>query len=146
EASSEKKLVIAMPSVRKYAREQGDSIQEVSGTGKNGRILKEVVDNLLSGDVAEPETTASADLVKDEEQARYDVTPQGQYPETRQKMCGIRKVSPEAMVSQKTRASHVTVRDAVEVTELVAHRRRFKEVGAEQDIKLTHLPYAVRAL
>src|SRR5699024_8151834 len=109
EASSEKKLVIAMPSVRKYAREQGVSIQEVSGTGKNGRILKEDVDNFLSGDVAEPETTESADLVKDEEQARYDVTPQGQYPETREKMSGIRKVIAEAMVNSKTRAPHVKI-------------------------------------
>ncbi|HLR42592.1 MAG TPA: dihydrolipoamide acetyltransferase family protein [Pseudogracilibacillus sp.] len=146
EASSEKKLVIAMPSVRKYAREQGVSIQEVSGTGKNGRILKEDVDNFLSGDVAEPETTESADLVKDEEQARYDVTPQGQYPETREKMSGIRKVIAEAMVNSKTRAPHVTLMDEVDVTELVAHRRRFKEVAAEQDIKLTYLPYVVKAL
>src|SRR5690625_3263712 len=43
------KRVIAMPSVRKYAREQGVNIQEVTGTGKNGRILKEDVDLFLSG-------------------------------------------------------------------------------------------------
>src|SRR5699024_1006908 len=34
-------LVIAMPSVRKYAREQDVNIREVVGSGKNGRILKE---------------------------------------------------------------------------------------------------------
>src|SRR5699024_6733923 len=33
--------VIAMPSVRKYAREHDVNIQEVTGTGKNGRILRD---------------------------------------------------------------------------------------------------------
>src|SRR5690625_5041851 len=33
--------VIAMPSVRKYARDNNVNIQEVTGTGKNGRVLKE---------------------------------------------------------------------------------------------------------
>src|SRR5690625_840987 len=42
--------VIAMPSVRKYARDNNVVIQEVSGTGKNGRILKEDIDGFLSGD------------------------------------------------------------------------------------------------
>ena len=33
--------VIAMPSVRKFARENGVDIHKVKGTGKNGRVLKE---------------------------------------------------------------------------------------------------------
>lgn len=145
EDSGEQKLVIAMPSVRKYAREQGVSIHEVSGTGKNGRILKEDVDNFLSGDKEEPKAE-SADQVKDEEEVSYEVTPQGQYPETREKMSGIRKMIAEAMVNSKTRAPHVTLMDEVDVTELVAHRSRFKDVAAEQGVKLTYLPYVVKAL
>src|SRR5699024_2449931 len=34
------KRVIAMPSVRKYARDHDVNIQAVNGSGKNGRILK----------------------------------------------------------------------------------------------------------
>src|SRR5699024_7742603 len=41
---------------------------------------------------------------------------------------------------------HVTLLDEVDVTELVAHRKKFKEVAAEQDIKLTYLPYVAKAL
>src|SRR5699024_4990305 len=36
--------------------------------------------------------------------------------------------------------------DDVDVTELVAHRKKFKEVAAERDIKLTYLPYVAKAL
>ena len=32
--------IIAMPSVRKYAREKGVNIHQVAGSGKNGRIIK----------------------------------------------------------------------------------------------------------
>src|SRR5699024_1558869 len=42
--------VIAMPSVRKYAREQDVNIQEVSGSGKNNRILRTDIDSFLSGE------------------------------------------------------------------------------------------------
>ena len=34
------KLLKAMPSVRKYARENGVNIKAVNGSGKNGRITK----------------------------------------------------------------------------------------------------------
>ena len=35
--------IIAMPSVRKFAREQSVDIRQVAGSGQNGRILKEDV-------------------------------------------------------------------------------------------------------
>ena len=144
ETQGEKKLVIAMPSVRKYAREQGVNIQEVTGSGKNGRILKEDIDRFLQGDVAVDE---AKETVGEETTATEPVSiPQGTYPETREKITGIRKVIANAMVNSKTKAPHVTLMDEVDVTELVAHRARFKEVAAEQGIKLTYLPYVVKAL
>src|SRR5690625_1081538 len=50
------------------------------------------------------------------------------------------------MENSKTKAPHVTLMDDVDVTELVAHRQRFKEIASEQGIKLTYLPYVVKAL
>ena len=141
----EKKLVIAMPSVRKYAREQGVDIQEVTGSGKNGRILKEDVDAFVSGDVI-PSEEATAEVESLSEERVAPVVTTGTYPETREKMSGIRKAIAKAMVNSKTKAPHVTLLDEVDVTELVAHRKRFKEVALDQGIKLTYLPYVVKAL
>lgn len=47
--SSKNERIIAMPSVRKYARTKGVNIQLVSGSGKNGRILKEDIESYLNG-------------------------------------------------------------------------------------------------
>ena len=140
------KRVIAMPSVRKYAREQEVNIQEVSGSGKNGRVLKEDVDTFASGDqkVVSEDTGTAETTTTEKEQATPVI--QGEYPETREKMSGIRKVIANAMVNSKTKAPHVTLMDEVDVSALVEHRKRFKEVAAEQDIKLTYLPYVVKAL
>ncbi|MFP3380432.1 2-oxo acid dehydrogenase subunit E2, partial [Bacillus sp. SIMBA_069] len=72
--------------------------------------------------------------------------PEGQYPETREKMSGMRKAIAKAMVKSKQTAPHVTLMDEIDVTLLVAHRKKFKGIAAEKGIKLTFLPYVVKAL
>jgi len=138
------KRVIAMPSVRKYARDNDVNIKEVDGTGKNGRITKEDVDQFLSGE--KPAAASSSDTTEEEKASAASQVPEGAYPETREKMSGIRKTIANAMVNSKTKAPHVTLIDEVDVTELVAHRKKFKEIAAEQEVKLTYLPYVVKAL
>jgi pyruvate dehydrogenase E2 component (dihydrolipoamide acetyltransferase) len=140
--------VIAMPSVRKYAREKGVDIRQVAGSGDNGRVLKNDIDAFLSGGAAAP---AAAAQVPAEEAAAPQAAapapiPQGEYPETREKMSGIRKAIAKAMVNSKHTAPHVTLMDEVDVTKLVTHRKKFKEVAAAKGIKLTFLPYIVKAL
>ena len=131
--------VIAMPSVRKYAREQDVNIQEVSGSGKNNRILRTDIDSFLSG---EQDTTTE----ESSEEVKTTESLEGAYPETREEMSPIRKIISNSMVNSKTKAPHVTLMDEVDVSDLVDHRNKFKEVAAEQDIKLTFLPYVVKAL
>jgi len=150
ESTSDNKNVIAMPSVRKYAREQGVTLAAVSGTGKNGRILKEDVDSHLNGNQTQ-EANSSQEASKGTEEAPVASTdkqqvPQGPLAETREKMSPIRKTIAKAMVNSKSKAPHVTLMDDIDVTELVAHRKKFKEAAASQDIKLTYLPYVVKAL
>ncbi|UJL47802.1 2-oxo acid dehydrogenase subunit E2 [Virgibacillus sp. NKC19-16] len=139
------KRVIAMPSVRKYARDNDVKIQAVNGTGKNGRILKEDIDSFLSGD-QKAETADTTETADQEEKQTTSAAPKAEYPETREKMSGIRKSIAKSMVNSKTKAPHVTLHDEVDVTDLVAHRKKFKPVAAEQDIKLTYMPYVVKAL
>ncbi|RDW18424.1 branched-chain alpha-keto acid dehydrogenase subunit E2 [Oceanobacillus arenosus] len=143
---SDGKRVIAMPSVRKYARENDVNIQAVSGTGKNGRILKEDIDNYLNGGQTSEAAQAEESTDKSTETKQAPVVSEGQYPESREKMTSIRKAIAKAMVNSKSKAPHVTLMDDVEVSALVTHRKKFKAVAADQGIKLTFLPYVVKAL
>ncbi|WP_214480001.1 dihydrolipoamide acetyltransferase family protein [Bacillus sp. SM2101] len=149
----ENRRVIAMPSVRKYAREKGIDIRQVAGTGNNGRVLKQDIDTFVAGGaVQETETveiveeiSAVQTPVKEEKPAKQPI-PAGEYPETREKVSGIRKAIAKAMVNSKHTAPHVTLMDEIDVTKLVAHRKKFKSVAADKGIKLTFLPYVVKAL
>ncbi|WP_374963629.1 dihydrolipoamide acetyltransferase family protein [Lysinibacillus sp. RS5] len=144
------KRIIAMPSVRKFARDNDVNIREVKGTGKNGRILKLDIENFLNGGGA---VEAEVAQVANEEAVQQETTTQaapvvleGEFPETREKMSGIRKAIAKAMVHSKQTAPHVTLMDEVDVTALVAHRKKFKDIAAEKGVKLTYLPYVVKAL
>jgi pyruvate dehydrogenase E2 component (dihydrolipoamide acetyltransferase) len=146
--------VIAMPSVRKFAREQNVDIKQVIGSGDNGRVLKTDIESFLQGGqqaAAAPaeETKVEAPAAAQEESPKAPASapvPEGEFPETREKMSGIRKAIAKAMVHSKHTAPHVTLMDEVDVTELVAHRKKFKDIAAEKQIKLTYLPYVVKAL
>jgi pyruvate dehydrogenase E2 component (dihydrolipoamide acetyltransferase) len=147
--------VISMPSVRKFARDNDVEISQVSGSGKNGRIMKEDIEEFMNGGQSS-EVTSQALVAANEEKPAEEkiektaksVAPvlEGEFPETREKMSGIRKAIAKAMVHSKHTAPHVTLMDEVDVTELVAHRKKFKDLAAEKNVKLTYLPYVVKAL
>ncbi|ALC80920.1 MULTISPECIES: dihydrolipoamide acetyltransferase family protein [Bacillus] len=140
------KRVIAMPSVRKFAREKNVNIGQVNGSGKNGRVLKEDIESFLNGGSQQAEAPAEETKEAAPEQKSAPVVSEGELPESREKMSGIRKAIAKAMVNSKHTAPHVTLMDEVDVTKLVAHRKQFKQVAADQGIKLTYLPYVVKAL
>ena len=142
------KIVIAMPSVRKFARENDVDIKEVTGTGKNGRILKEDIEN-FGTEAAEPEQseeTKEETSAASEGAEKAPAKQQTAELETREKMSGMRKAIAKAMVNSKHTSPHVSHIDEVEVDALWAHRKKFKEIAAEQGVKLTFLPYVVKAL
>ncbi|PTG87393.1 branched-chain alpha-keto acid dehydrogenase subunit E2 [Staphylococcus chromogenes] len=143
----ENKKVKAMPSVRKYARDNNVNIKAVNGTGKNGRITKEDVDAYLNGggQAATTEETASTPAESTQETAPT-AAPAGDFPETTEKIPAMRKAIAKAMVNSKHTAPHVTLMDEIDVQELWDHRKKFKEIAAEQGTKLTFLPYVVKAL
>jgi len=144
----ENKRVKAMPSVRKYARENGVNIKAVSATGKNGRITKEDIDAHLNGGQTTSESTTEAQGTEETASAAQSAptATEGEFPETTEKIPAMRKAIAKAMVNSKHTAPHVTLMDEIDVQELWDHRKKFKEIAAEQGVKLTFLPYVVKAL
>ncbi|MEQ6062547.1 dihydrolipoamide acetyltransferase family protein [Staphylococcus saccharolyticus] len=144
------KTVKAMPSVRKYARENGVNIKAVNGSGKNGRITKDDIDAYLNGGNTDSASSESAATVssssEDSNTSANQTLPEGDFPETTEKIPAMRQAIAKAMVNSKHTAPHVTLMDEIDVQELWDHRKKFKEIAAEQGTKLTFLPYVVKAL
>lgn len=145
----ENKRVKAMPSVRKYARENGVNIKAVAASGKNGRTTKEDIDAYLNGDASAASTESAPETAEETSASAAQSAPvssEGEFPETTEKIPAMRKAIAKAMVNSKHTAPHVTLMDEIDVQELWDHRKKFKEVAAEQGTKLTFLPYVVKAL
>ena len=159
-ASNPGKLVLAMPSVRQYAREKGVDITAVVPTGKGGRITREDIDNFGGAPVAAAPApaaveapAASAPAAAPAQASAPAAAPAPAKPfvgsaerEERVKLTPMRKAISKAMVNSKHTAPHVTLHDQVEVSKLWDHRKKFKDVAAAQGTKLTFLPYVVKAL
>jgi pyruvate dehydrogenase E2 component (dihydrolipoamide acetyltransferase) len=150
EEVDENRKIKAMPSVRKYAREKGVNIKAVAGSGKNGRITKEDIDNHLNGGGAQAASasneSAAASTSEETSAPQTQSVPEGDFPETTEKIPAMRRAIAKAMVNSKHTAPHVTLMDEIDVQDLWDHRKKFKEIAAEQGIKLTFLPYVVKAL
>ncbi len=155
EAPTSNKNVLAMPSVRQFARENDVDITQVSATGKNGRTTKEDIENFKkNGGEAPAATTAPAEKAPETKApaAKKEAAPAKAFKsnqaelETREAMTPMRKAIAKAMVNSKATAPHVTLFDEVDSTKLMAHRKHFKDIAASKGVKLTFLPYVVKAI
>nr|WP_246628379.1 dihydrolipoamide acetyltransferase family protein [Paenibacillus oenotherae] len=149
-AKSSGGLVLATPSVRKYAREKSVDIAAVSGSGKNGRITREDIDGYAAGGgAAAPKGEDAAAVAAQgagEAKPAQASTVVGDRTEERVPFKGIRKVIANAMSKSVYTAPHVTIMDEVDVTELVALRTKAKPLAEKKGVKLTYLPFIVKAL
>lgn len=151
--------ILAMPSVRQYARQQGVDLSQVPGTGNRGRILKADIDAFKAAPAA-PLAAASPQAAPAPAAKPAPAKPAPAKPavasyvpaadvaalETREKMTPTRKAIAKAMLASKARSPHVTSFDDVEVSKLMTHRKAYKQIAADKGIKLTFLPYIVKAL
>ncbi|MDN6029478.1 MAG: 2-oxo acid dehydrogenase subunit E2 [Lactococcus plantarum] len=145
----------AMPSVRRFARQNGVDLTTVAATGRRGNITLEDVKNALSGasattDMApttpEAPSQAAPDAPAIESEAKAPSAPAKSEKAGRVAMSPIRKAIAKNMTSQKQNVPHVTLFEQVEVSKLMAHRATFKEVALKQDVKLTYMAYVAKAL
>lgn len=147
-ASDPNKLVMAMPSVRQHARDKGVDITQVTPTGNHGQVLKADIDN-FNGAAAPAPAAAAAPAPAAAKATGQAIKPwNADRPEleTREPMSPMRKIIAKSMRTSKDIAPHVTSFDEVEVSALMANRKKYKQAAADKDIHLTFLPYIVKAL
>jgi pyruvate dehydrogenase E2 component (dihydrolipoamide acetyltransferase) len=136
--------VLATPGVRKFAREMGVDINQVVGTGPNGKVTKADIEAFLKGGAqAAPAAEAAPAAASPAPAAGI---PADAEREERIPLPNIRKIIAAAMAKSKYTAPHVTIMDEANVTELVQLRQEIKPLAAERGIKITYMPFIVKAL
>jgi len=130
--------VLAVPAARKLARELAIDIEQVVGSGPNGRIRVD--------DVRAHDQRAAAPQPAGRSAARY-LTPEG-YAELEERipLRGVRRAIANQMLAshlQTVRTLHV---DEADVSALVALRKRLKPVAEARGVKLSYLPFIMKAV
>jgi pyruvate dehydrogenase E2 component (dihydrolipoamide acetyltransferase) len=124
--------ILATPATRKLARDLDVDLSLVQGTGPGGRIIDEDVHRFKKSGAETLTATATA--------------PEKASREERIPLRGIRRKIAERMVKSVHTAAHVTHVDEVDMTEIVQLRERTNESAEKRGVKLTFLPFIIKAL
>jgi 2-oxoisovalerate dehydrogenase E2 component (dihydrolipoyl transacylase) len=128
--------VKAAPSVRQMARKLGIDLSTIHGSGPQGRIL---IDDLSS-------RMPTAGINPTARPTRAEVVVDYGKPGTRLKMQGLRRTIAQRMVHSKRIIPHYSYVDECDVTDLVRVRESLRDTFARAGVKLTYLPFFVKAV
>ena len=134
----------ASPSVRRLARELGVDLRLVPASGRKGRILAEDVQGYVKGMIAKG-TAAGVPIagVSVAAPVQLDFAKFG--PTETQPLNRVRKLSAANLHRSWVTVPHVTQFDEADITELDAFRKQMKPEAERQGVKLTFLPFVIKA-
>ncbi|MFN0206919.1 MAG: dihydrolipoamide acetyltransferase family protein [Planctomycetota bacterium] len=143
--------VLAAPATRRVARDAGIDITQIPGTGPHGRVTRDDVERAKLPAAASVASTNGGMTTK----APAAPAPTLQFTpvaaaamaeDVRVPFRGLRRKIAEAMTRSKRTAAHFTIVEDLDVTELVRVREKAKSLGENYGIKVTYLPFIMKAL
>ena len=126
---------LATPAVRGLLKEHNLIIEDIHGTGKDGRVLKEDVYRHLEG--GSSATTPSATIAKPAPDAKQTETPQ--------KLTPVQSAMFKAMTASLN-IPHFLYTDSVDITSLSTLRKRLNASRSADSPKYSYLPFVIKAV
>jgi pyruvate dehydrogenase E2 component (dihydrolipoamide acetyltransferase) len=145
--------VIAVPTVRRLARELQVDLSVITGTGKNGRITEEDVHRFIARkneQPDQPQAPAPAQLPiyssMNEVATSTTLIEAATLPaEQRIPLRGIRRAISQSMNRSVRTAAHSTIVEEVDVTQLMAIRKQMAPSAADKGVNLTYLSFFIKS-
>ncbi|MGZ3405379.1 MAG: dihydrolipoamide acetyltransferase family protein [Polyangia bacterium] len=131
--------VLATPATRKLARDLGVDLSSVRATGPNGRVTHDDVRAAGNGGGGGGAQAATA-------RAYAPLPTPAEATDERLPFRGVRKKIAENMHRSRQTAAHFTYVEECDMTELMALRKRAKARAEERGIKLSFLPFIIKAV
>ncbi|ADD05242.1 dihydrolipoamide S-acyltransferase [Natrialba magadii ATCC 43099] len=139
--SADRDHTLAAPATRRIAEEEGVDLDAVPATEERDgeafvtpEAVREYAEAQQQAQEADTAAIEAGEAFAEGERER------------REPFRGVRKTIADAMVESKFSAPHVTHHDEVDVTELVEARKRLKPHAEEQGIRLTYMPFIMKAV
>ncbi|WP_258239882.1 dihydrolipoyllysine-residue acetyltransferase [Pseudidiomarina homiensis] len=145
-------LAYASPAVRRLAREFGVNLNQVKGSGRKERILKEDVQEYVKYELSRPKATASAGTAQGAgglqviAPPKVDFSKFGEIEEV--PLTRIQKISGPNLHRNWVTIPHVTQFDEADITELEKFRKQENELQAKKKdgVKITPLVFIMKAV
>ena len=129
--------VFASPGVRRLARELGINLQVIKGSGQKNRITKNDLNNYIKLQMA----ISSGSIPAQKQEIDFS-----QWGEVEvQKLTRINRIAGQRLQQAWQTIPHVTQFDNADITDLDSYRKKLKTKVAKQDIKVTFLPFLMKA-
>ncbi|MBV8784407.1 MAG: 2-oxo acid dehydrogenase subunit E2 [Gammaproteobacteria bacterium] len=131
--------VATSPAIRRRAHESGIDLQQVAGSGPNGRIVAKDLDAYVARRGAAPTPLRSAPRAVPAARAGAAQTEEI-------KVIGLRRLIAQRMSEAKRNIPHFAYVEELDITELEALRRHLNRSPPEGAQSLTYLPFLALAL
>ena len=149
DSPSQREIVPAGPAIRRFSREVGVDLRKITGTGEGGRITREDVLNVVR--LANQTVAEAAASTTQRHAAPVDAQPSARDrddwgPVRYESLTRMRRTIAAKMHESWSTIPRVTNFDAADVTELEAMRQSAKPDYAKVGIKLTTMPFLIKAV
>ena len=139
----------ASPKIMKFARELGISVNDISGSGRQGRVLEQDIKNYVSQNLnknkIEENDTLDAKTKKiDSDALPYQHNEFGDVDV--QTIPRIKKMSGPHLVKAWNTIPHVTQHDELDITEMESFRKGLIDLNTREKISITPLAFMMKAL
>lgn len=138
------------PVVARLIAEHDVDISHIEGSGRGGRVTKnDVLAYIEAGEQREEETAAEAPppvIVLEPTTAESQRSPTPTNRDELVKLTPMRRAIADHMVRSIQTSPHVTTVFEVDLSAVVAHRRRHKDFYAGQGLRLTYTAYIVETV
>jgi pyruvate dehydrogenase E2 component (dihydrolipoamide acetyltransferase) len=137
----------ASPGVRRFAREPGVDLYQVTGSSVKGRIVKQDVQDYVKRTLAGTATSAPPQAGTGSLLPAMPAIDFSQFGEIEERPLGrIKKLSGAHLHRAWLNVPHVTQFDEADITELEAFRKAQKDEAAQAGARLTFMPFLMKAL
>ena len=139
-------LILATPSTRKYAREKDVDIKNVTGSGPNGRVEKQDIDNFIKGDSIFKKQEVF-DKIDNSKNINLETKSENiSLEDEKIPLSSLRKAISSKMMQSISQSAQVTHFDDFDLTKIDDIRNKYKEELKSKGISLTYLSFFTKAV
>ena len=138
------KKIFATPKTRKFARELGANISEISGTERAGRITNDDVKNYINNKLNNPKIDSENSKEKTNLKVEFDHSDFGEVEVI--DMPRIKRIAAPNLSNSWKSIPHVTHHDEADISELEEFRLSLKDRITGEIKKITPLVFIIKSL